>query len=56
MNAIPAKKGKRRGIVVEQEAHYVRVRASLADVEAGRVRKFTTVTELLAALDADEAV
>lgn len=41
---------------MEQEAHYARVRASLADVEAGRVRKFKTATELLAALDVDEAV
>lgn len=55
MNAIPAKKGKQCGIVVEQEAHYARVRASLADVEAGRVRKFKTAAELLAALDVDEA-
>lgn len=37
MNAIPAKKGKRRGIVVVQEAHYARVLASLADIEAGGV-------------------
>lgn len=42
-------------IASEQEAHYARVRASLADVEAGCVRKFKTATELLAALDADEA-
>src|SRR5664279_348998 len=42
-------------IVAEQEAHYARVRASLADVETGRVRKFTSAAQLLAALDADEA-
>lgn len=42
-------------IASEQEAHSARVRASLADVEAGHVRKFTTATELLAALDTDDA-
>ena len=41
-------------IASEQEAHFARVRASLEDVEAGRVRKFKTAAELLEALDADE--
>jgi len=38
----------------EQEAYLARVRASLEDVKAGRVTKFTTAEELLQALDADE--
>lgn len=42
-------------IVAEQEAHYARVRASLEDVNAGKVKKFKTAAELLRALDADEA-
>ena len=36
------------------EAYLARVRASLADVNAGRVRKFATAEDLLKALDADE--
>lgn len=42
-------------IASEQEVHYARVRASLEDVKAGRVSKFKTASELLEALDADEA-
>ncbi len=41
-------------IVAEQEAHYARVRASLEDVKAGKVKKFKTAADLLKALDADE--
>lgn len=41
-------------VVAEQEAHYARVRASLEDVKAGRVKKFKTADDLLKALDADE--
>jgi PHD/YefM family antitoxin component YafN of YafNO toxin-antitoxin module len=37
-----------------QEAYLARVRASLEDVKAGRVRKFATAEDLLKALDADE--
>jgi PHD/YefM family antitoxin component YafN of YafNO toxin-antitoxin module len=37
-----------------QEAYLARVRASLEDVKAGRVRKFTTAEDVLKALDADE--
>jgi len=36
------------------EAYLARVRASLDDAKAGRVRKFTTAEDLLKALDADE--
>jgi PHD/YefM family antitoxin component YafN of YafNO toxin-antitoxin module len=42
-------------IVAEQEAYYARIRASLEDVDAGKVKKFKTAAELLRALDADEA-
>lgn len=42
-------------VVAEQEAYYARVRASLEDVKAGRVKKFKTADDLLKALDADEA-
>lgn len=42
-------------MVAEQEAYYARVRASLEDVKAGRVKKFKTADDLLKALDADEA-
>lgn len=41
-------------IVAEQEAHYVRVRASLEDVKAGRINTFKSVDDLLKMLDADE--
>jgi PHD/YefM family antitoxin component YafN of YafNO toxin-antitoxin module len=41
-------------IAAEQEAHYARVRASLEDVNAGRVQKFKSAAELLAAMDLDE--
>ncbi len=41
-------------IAAEQEAHIARVRASLADVQDGKVVKFKTAAELLDALDADE--
>ena len=37
-----------------QEAYLARVRTSLEDVKAGRVRKFTTAEDLLKNLDADE--
>ncbi len=36
------------------EAYLVRVRASLEDVKAGRVKKFKTADDLLKALDTDE--
>jgi PHD/YefM family antitoxin component YafN of YafNO toxin-antitoxin module len=38
------------------EAYLARVRASLDDVKAGRVKKFKTVDDLLKALEADESV
>lgn len=40
-------------IVAEQEAYYARIRASLEDVNAGKVKRFKTAAELLRALDAD---
>jgi PHD/YefM family antitoxin component YafN of YafNO toxin-antitoxin module len=43
-----------RELVAEAEEAYVaRVKASLEDVKAGRVRRFTSVDELLKALDLD---
>lgn len=42
-------------IIAEQEAYYARIRASLEDVNAGKVKRFKTAAELLRALDADEA-
>ena len=36
------------------EAYLGRVRASLEDVKAGRVKKFKTATDLLKALDTEE--
>jgi PHD/YefM family antitoxin component YafN of YafNO toxin-antitoxin module len=36
-----------------EEARVARVKASLEDVKAGRVRRFTSVDELLKALDLD---
>jgi len=36
-----------------EEAYVARVRASLEDVKAGRVRKFASADELLQALDLD---
>ncbi|WP_298436295.1 prevent-host-death protein [Geobacter sp.] len=43
-----------RELVAEAEEAYVaRVKASLEDVKAGRVRKFASADELLQALDAD---
>jgi PHD/YefM family antitoxin component YafN of YafNO toxin-antitoxin module len=36
------------------EAYLARVRASLEDVKAGRVRKFKTATDLLKALETEE--
>jgi PHD/YefM family antitoxin component YafN of YafNO toxin-antitoxin module len=36
------------------EGYLARVRASLEDVKAGRVKKFTSAEDLLKALDADE--
>lgn len=35
----------------EDEAHVARVRAALADVEAGRVRRFDSVGELMQAIE-----
>jgi PHD/YefM family antitoxin component YafN of YafNO toxin-antitoxin module len=43
-----------RELVAEAEEAYVaRVKASLEDVKAGRVRRFASAEELLQALDAD---
>ncbi|OGR29635.1 MAG: prevent-host-death protein [Desulfuromonadales bacterium GWD2_61_12] len=43
-----------RELVAEAEEAYVaRVKASLQDVKAGRVRKFASAEELLQALDTD---
>ncbi len=43
-----------RELVAEAEEAYVaRVKASLEDVQAGRVRKFASAEELLQALDTD---
>jgi hypothetical protein len=36
-----------------EEAYVARVRASLEDVKAGRVRRFASADELLQALDLD---
>ena len=36
-----------------EEAYVARVKASLEDVKAGRVRRFTSVDELLKAIDLD---
>ena len=36
-----------------EEAYVARVKASLEDVKAGRIRKFASVDELLKALDLD---
>ncbi len=36
-----------------EEAYVARVKASLEDVKAGRVRKFASIDELLKALDLD---
>ncbi|MDO9053030.1 MAG: hypothetical protein Q7U37_03730 [Gallionella sp.] len=41
-------------IASEQEAHIARVRASLEDVKAGKVKKFKSAAELLEAMDAGE--
>jgi PHD/YefM family antitoxin component YafN of YafNO toxin-antitoxin module len=40
-------------VAAAHEAYLARVRASLEDVKAGRVQKFTTVEDLLKALNAD---
>jgi hypothetical protein len=53
MNVVPAQAINQCGIAALDD-FIVRVGASLADVEAGSVRKFTTAAELLAALDEDE--
>jgi hypothetical protein len=53
MNVVPAQEINHRDIASEQEAHIARVRDSLDDVEAGRVRKFKTAAELLETLDSD---
>ncbi len=52
MNAIPAKKVKRRGIAAEQEAYYARVRVSLDEVKVGKVEKFKSAADLLKELEA----
>ncbi|GKT07410.1 type II toxin-antitoxin system Phd/YefM family antitoxin [Desulforhabdus sp. TSK] len=41
-------------LAAEQEACYARVRASLEDMESGKVKVFKTAGELLKALDTDE--
>jgi PHD/YefM family antitoxin component YafN of YafNO toxin-antitoxin module len=41
-------------IAAEDEAYIARVRASLEDVKAGRVRKFKNAAELLKAIDTEE--
>ncbi len=41
-------------LAAEDEAYIARVRASLEDVKAGRVRKFKNAAELLKAIDAEE--
>ena len=51
MNAVTAKKIKRRAIVAEQEAYLARVYTSLEDVKSGKVKKFKTVAGLLKALE-----
>jgi len=42
-------------IAEAHEAYLARVRTALEDVKEGRVRRFVTADELLAALDADES-
>ena len=42
-------------IEAQDEAYMARVRASLEDLNAGRVRRFTSAQELLNALDEDVA-
>lgn len=41
-------------LAAEDEAYIARVRASLEDVKAGRVRKFKNAAELLKAIDTEE--
>ncbi len=41
-------------MAAEQEAFYGRVKASLKDVKAGRVKKFKTSADLLKALESGE--
>ena len=43
-------------VAAEQEACYSRVKASLKDVKAGKVKRFKTAGDLLKAIEADEAV
>ena len=43
-------------VAAEDEAYMARVRASLEDVKAGRVRKFKSVAELMKAIDEEEGV
>jgi len=40
-------------VEAEGEAHLIRIRESLADVKAGRTRKFRNVDELMKALEED---
>ena len=42
-------------IAEAHEAYLARVRTALEDVKEGRVRRFATADELLAALDGDES-
>jgi len=41
-------------IAAEQESHIARVRASLEEVKAGKVKRFKSAAELLEAMDAGE--
>jgi len=41
-------------IAAEQEAYYGRVKASLKDIKAGKVKKYKTVDELIQELESDE--
>lgn len=40
-------------LIAEEEAHRSRIRASLEDLKAGRVKRFKNADELLKALDED---
>jgi len=44
----------RQLVEAEDEAYITRVRASLEDVKAGRVRRFKSAGELLKAIDAED--
>ncbi len=49
------RKAMKEIIALEMQAYQARVRTSLEDVKAGRVKRFRTAKELLKALDEDEA-